>query len=86
MEKFSLTENQKKAAKILAKNLKEKKWPEEELYQRLFKIPEEAGISQKEFFEAAYLVLLNNRRGPRLAQLIMGLGQKNAAKVIDERL
>jgi lysyl-tRNA synthetase, class I len=74
--KDKISENQKKAIKLLNDKLKEKKFNEKELGEEIYDITKKIGIKPKEFFEAAYLVLLNKKRGPRLAPFIITLGEK----------
>jgi len=86
VEKFVLSESQKNSLRVLIKDLKKRKWDEKSLYARLFEIPKECNLNANQFFEAAYLVLMNNKRGPRLAQLILELGTTETAKTLEERL
>ncbi|MBI2076277.1 MAG: lysine--tRNA ligase [Candidatus Aenigmarchaeota archaeon] len=80
---YALSESQKRSLVQLAAELKSKTFTEEELSSRLFEIAKENNLQPREFFEAAYVVLLNNRLGPRLAQFIIALGQKKVAKMLD---
>ncbi len=80
---YGLSENQKRALYQLAKELKTKTFGEEELSSRLFEMARENALQPREFFEAAYVVLLNSKLGPRLAQFIMAAGQKKVAKMLE---
>lgn len=84
--KYEMTSQQKKAVKILAKELRKRKWTEDSLYTRLFEIPKETDVPISKFFEVAYVILLNSKRGPRLAQFIMAIGPKEIAKRLEETI
>ncbi len=81
--KSKLSQPQIKALKILAEKLKSKKWQEKELYNECYTIAKEAGIQPPEFFKAAYIVLLNKERGPKLAPFLLALGEK-AVRVLEK--
>lgn len=74
--KSKLAQPQIKALKTLAEKLKSKKWEEKELYNECYTIAKETGLQPPEFFKAAYLVLLNKERGPKLAPFLLALGEK----------
>jgi lysyl-tRNA synthetase, class I len=71
-----LSPHQTAAIKMLAEKLKSKKWEEKELYNECYNVAKEAGLQPAEFFKAAYLVLLNKERGPKLASFLLALGEK----------
>jgi lysyl-tRNA synthetase class 1 len=73
--KFRLSENQRSALKELAKFLG-KPVSEDSLHEEFWKISKACGLSPQDFFRAAYLVLLNQERGPRLAPFILAIGRK----------
>ena len=78
-----LTSNQKKALRILADKLKKGKWDEKTLFTEIYNIArEEVNIEPKELFKAAYLVLLNKERGPKLAPFLLA-AKKQAIKLFD---
>ena len=83
---YSLTDAQRKAIKKLIYELDAKDWSEEELYARLYAIPKEEGMELGKFFEAAYVLLLNSLRGPRLAQFIVAVGCQKAADMMNGRM
>ncbi len=74
--KSKLSQPQIKALKNLAEKIKEKKWDEKELYNECYTIAKEAGLQPPEFFKAAYMVLLNKERGPKLAPFLLALGER----------
>ncbi|MBI2143918.1 lysine--tRNA ligase [Candidatus Woesearchaeota archaeon] len=78
-----LSQQQQNALKALAAKLKSKKWEEKELYNECYSIAKEAGLQPPEFFRAAYSVLLNRERGPKLAPFLLALGEK-AVRVLEK--
>ncbi len=71
-----LSQQQQTALKALAGKLKSKKWEEKELYNECYTIAKDAGLQPPEFFKAAYMVLLNKERGPKLAPFLLALGER----------
>ncbi|MBR9699415.1 lysine--tRNA ligase [Candidatus Woesearchaeota archaeon] len=78
--KKSLSEKQKEALTLLKVKLSAKDYGQKELYEEFYKIKEETNVEIKDFFEAAYLIIINKKRGPKLAGFILSLGKE---KVID---
>ncbi len=83
---YAFTDVQRETIKKLIYELESKNWNEEELYARLYAIPKENDIDMKKFFEAAYVLLLNSLRGPRLAQFIVAIGCEKAAGIMKSRI
>ena len=83
---YPLSDAQRHSIKKLAYELESKRWTEEELYARLYAIPKEDGLEIGKFFEAAYVLLLNSLRGPRLAQFICAIGCEKAAAQLKSRM
>ena len=83
---YSLSDQQKSSIKKLIHELESKDWDETDLYSRLYAIPKEDNIELGKFFEAAYVLLLNSLRGPRLAQFICAVGCEKAASIMKSRL
>src|SRR3989338_5866322 len=82
---LSLSEQQKQALRILASRLKELKWTEKTLFNEFYRIAnDEARIAPPDLFKAAYLVLLNKERGPKLAPFILALGKEKVANMRSE--
>ncbi len=77
-----ISTEQKKALKLLAKRLAEKEWAEKELSMEFYEIAKAVGISAKDIYQAGYRVLLNQERGPRLANFLLVLGDR-AIKLFD---
>ncbi len=80
--KAELDPKQKKTLKEIAKLLKNKKKLEEkELHDKFYKICEKTGLEVKDFFKAAYMVLINKERGPRLANFIKTIGEEKVSEL-----
>lgn len=79
--KIKLNEKQKKALKTLAEELEEE-LTEEKLEKKLYSIAKECDINAKDFFRAAYEVILGTEYGPRLAMLILAIGKERVAKLL----
>ncbi len=74
--KSKLSPPQINALKLLASKLKSKKWEEKELYNECYNIAKEVALQPSDFFRAAYLVLLNKERGPKLAPFLLALNER----------
>lgn len=76
---FELTEDEKSALgelkKVLGEDLSEK-----EMFDRFYEICERTGLSNTDFFDVCYRVIIGKSKGPRLVSLIKSIGEK---KVID---
>jgi lysyl-tRNA synthetase class 1 len=79
-----LSASQKKALSLLLEELKRPGLKEEELYQSFWDISREAGIRPADFFAASYSVILGSESGPRLAPLIITLGQERVARILEQ--
>lgn len=88
--KLRLSQAQKTALAMLADTLGEKhsaehhakQWNEQNLFQEFYSIcRDKAKVEPKEFFKAAYLVLLNKERGPKLAPFILAIGKEKCAEM-----
>ncbi|MFH0875526.1 MAG: lysine--tRNA ligase [archaeon] len=72
-----LSEKQVQALHEIAKRLKVNKYDEQTLFNEFYKLSkEELGMEPKDFFKAAYLVLVNKERGPKLAPFVLALKEK----------
>jgi lysyl-tRNA synthetase, class I len=82
--KKRLTATEKKALHDLAKALKDKKnWSEQDLHDECYAILTNHELTSKEFFRAAYSVLINKERGPKLAAFLLELGDR-AVKLFEK--
>jgi len=79
-----LTENQKEAMISLKEILKTKKINEDDLLNEFYNISNASGISVKEFFETAYVIIIGKRKGPRLANLIFAIGKDKVIKLLEQ--
>ena len=75
-EGLKLNAEEKKALRLLVESLKKKDWEQNELFNEFYEICKKVGIKNTEFFKAAYNVLLNKDRGPKLAPFILALGKE----------
>jgi lysyl-tRNA synthetase class 1 len=79
-----LSAGQKKALHLVAVKLCEKKWEAAELHNEIYEICKTAGIEPSAFFLAAYGVLINKQKGPRLAGFIIEVGQEKVAGLFEK--
>src|SRR3989344_1384587 len=76
-----LTAPQKKLIHGLAQKLLEREWTDVDLHEEMYVLCKNHAISPQEFFKAAYKILINKEKGPRLAAFILEIGRKNVAKL-----
>jgi len=81
---IELSAKEKKALHEIAKLLKEKDYDEKSLFNEFYSVSKELGLNTPDFFKAAYRVLLNKERGPKLAPFILALGKEKVAKLFEE--
>jgi lysyl-tRNA synthetase class 1 len=79
-----LSKKEKEALTELRKVLEKKNYSEKELFDKFYEICEKAGIKNTEFFDAAYRVLINKKKGPRLASLILIVGKEKIIKLLKQ--
>jgi lysyl-tRNA synthetase class 1 len=70
----------KKALNEFGKKLLTKSYKEDKLNSLIFEIARPVGI--KDFFKAAYQVIISKNRGPKLAPFIISVGQKKIGKLL----
>jgi lysyl-tRNA synthetase, class I len=75
-----LDEKEKQSLRLLAEKLKNNDYNEETLFEEFYSLCQEVNIKNTDFFKAAYKVLINKERGPRLASFILAIGKE---KIID---
>ncbi|NOZ80893.1 MAG: lysine--tRNA ligase, partial [DPANN group archaeon] len=75
-EGIVISEPVKKALKELAKTLAEKDWEEQELFDATYAIINRNNLSPRDFYTAAYRVLINKEKGPKLAGFILTIGKE----------
>jgi len=79
-----LNSKEKQALIKLKEVLKKKKYTEESLFKEFYDICEKSDIRNTEFFDAAYRVIINKKKGPRLAALILNVGQDKIIKLLEK--
>jgi lysyl-tRNA synthetase class 1 len=80
--KNSLTKEQKRSLEILKERLSSKDYDETSLYNDFMDICKEANTNPADFFKAAYKIILNKERGPKLAGFIMLLGKDKVVELL----
>ncbi|MEK6949294.1 MAG: lysine--tRNA ligase [Nanoarchaeota archaeon] len=83
-EGLKLTQKEKEALHEVAKVLKDKEWEQQDLFNEFYNICQKAGVKNTDFFRAAYNVLLNKDRGPKLAPFILALGKEKVAGLFED--
>jgi len=67
---------------LVAKKLREKKYTEKSLFEEFYNICKEVNLEPKEFFKAAYKVLIGKEKGPRLAPFILVIGKEKVINLL----
>lgn len=80
----SLKKEQREALKELGERLSRKPMKEEELYNMFWDISKKHGITAPDFFKAAYGILINREQGPKLAPLILAIGQRKVSGILEK--
>lgn len=80
-EGLELSSKEKEALHLLVESLKKKDWEQNELFNEFYTICQKVGIKNTDFFKAAYNVLLNKDRGPKLAPFILAFGKEKVAEL-----
>ena len=80
---LKLNQHEKKALHEISRLLKEKDYDEKSLFNEFYNVSKELELKPEEFFKAAYKVLLNKERGPKLAPFILMLGKEKVAKLFE---
>ncbi len=81
---LGLNEKEKQALRLVAKALKEQDFDEKSLFQKFYDICQETGLENKYFFKAAYKVIMNRERGPKLAPFILTIGKEKVIKLFEK--
>ncbi len=84
--KTKLNNKEKKALIKLREKLKkeDKNLTEEKLFNEFYEICKDENINNKEFFDAAYRAIINKKKGPRLANLILTIGKDKIIKLLEK--
>ena len=81
---LKISDKEKEALHLVVKALKEKEWNEKDLFNEFYEICKKSGIKNTDFFRAAYNVLLNKDRGPKLAPFIVALGKEKVIELFEK--
>ncbi len=81
--KERLSQKEINALRFLKKVL-DKAHEEKTLHNEFYDVSQEAGIEPKEFFKAAYLVLIGKEKGPKLASFVLEIGVERVKKLLDK--
>ena len=82
--KVKFSGKDKEALLELKKTLQKKDFTEKELFNEFYKICEKVKIKNTEFFDIAYKAIINKKKGPRLANLILIAGKENIIKLLGQ--
>jgi lysyl-tRNA synthetase class 1 len=82
--KLRLSKPEKQAIIALKESLSTKKYAEEELFNEFYDICDAVGIDAKDFFATAYEIIIGKTKGPRLAALILNVGQDKIIKLLEK--
>ena len=80
---LNLEQKQRKALHEVAELLKEKEYDEKTLFNEFYEVSKKLDLNPQDFFKAAYKVLLNKERGPKLAPFILTLGKEKVIKLFE---
>lgn len=81
---YELSDNEKRAMIMLKEALAVKDYDETELFSEFNEIANAVRITNKEFFQTAYTVIIGKTRGPRLASLILTIGKDKIIKLLEQ--
>lgn len=79
-----LNKKEKIALLELRDSLKKKDLTEEKLFNAFYDICKKTDIKNSDFFDVAYRVIINKRKGPRLASLILAVGKEKIIKLLNQ--
>jgi len=82
--KIKLNKKEKEALILLREFLKKKNYSEKDLFNEFYKICKDVDINNKDFFAAAYKVIINKQKGPRLTALILDVGKDKVIKLLEQ--
>lgn len=80
--KAKLDENMLGALRDLTKAITSSE-TDKELYNKFYEICKARGIETKDFFKAAYNILISKDQGPRLAPFIFAIGKERAKAILE---
>ncbi|MBU2639579.1 MAG: lysine--tRNA ligase, partial [Nanoarchaeota archaeon] len=79
----TINEKEKQALRLLKEKLENNDYDEDSLFQEFYSICQELNIKNTDFFVAAYKVLINKERGPKLASFILAVGKKKVIEILE---
>lgn len=77
----TISDAEKKLLHQIAEKLVERDWTDTELHEEMYILCKNNDVQPKDFFTAAYRVLINKEKGPRLASFILAIGAKKVASL-----
>ena len=84
LPKLNLTKDEKTALIQLSNVLLEKKFEDKELFNEFYTIIKANNLNTGDFFKAAYSVIIDKEKGPKLAPFIIEIGQKKVAGLLNK--
>ncbi|HLC61972.1 MAG TPA: lysine--tRNA ligase [Candidatus Nanoarchaeia archaeon] len=81
---LNLSHKEKEALHAIAQLLKENDYDEKALFNEFYEVSKKLDLKPQDFFKAAYKVLLNKERGPKLAPFILAIGKERVVKLFEE--
>jgi len=82
--KTKLNKKEKEVLILLREVLNKGNLKEDKLFNEFYEICKIVDISNKEFFAAAYKVIINKQKGPRLTALILNVGKEKIIKLLNQ--
>ena len=80
---IELSAKEKKALHEIAGLLHKNEYDEKSLFNEFYNVSNNLELKPQDFFKAAYKVLLNKERGPKLAPFIIALGKEKVIKLFE---
>lgn len=81
---IDISDDARDALKDVAELLDEKEWSGEDLHNEFYEIMRKHDVKTKEFFKSAYKVLIDQEKGPMLANFILTIGQDRVKELFGE--
>ena len=82
--KIKLGKGEREAIMELGELLLKKHYTAESLFVEFGNLADKHNIERKNFFEAAYRILVSKENGPRLAPFILAIGKEKAGKLFSK--
>jgi len=81
--KDGLSDKQKEALKLIVEKMDSAE-NDKELFEEIYEISKKLDMKAPEIFKAAYMVLIDKERGPKLAPFLMALGKEKVEKIFEQ--